>query len=116
MEHFFKGFFFNRIPLLKNLGLREIATFKAVYGRLSDSNNPALDNGLVNYTFNEDGDPLTYTFDGAPYMEGSIGITNIFKVLRVDLVKRLNYLDHPDVPSLFNTKGLGIRARFKVEF
>ncbi len=116
IEHFFKGFFFNRIPLLKKLGLREIATFKAVYGRLSDSNNPALDNGLPAFTI-EDGAALTYLFeDGIPYMEGSVGVTNIFKVLRIDLVKRLNYLDNPNIPSLFNTKGLGIRARFKVEF
>ncbi len=116
MEHYFKGFFFNRIPLLKKLGLREIATFKMAYGNLSDGNNPAINNSSPAFSVNSEGVPLTYTFDGVPYMEGSIGITNIFKVLRVDLVKRLNYLDHPDVPSLFNTKGLGLRARFKVEF
>ncbi len=117
-EHFFKGFFFNRIPLLKKLGLREIASFKMVYGRLSDRNtpDPELNPELPTFTNNVDGVPLTYIFGDEPYMEGSIGITNIFKVLRVDLVKRLNYLDNPDVPELFNTKGLGIRARFKVEF
>ncbi|MFT6807361.1 MAG: hypothetical protein ACJA01_000581, partial [Saprospiraceae bacterium] len=27
-----------------------------------------------------------------------------------------NYLDHPDVPELFGVKGLGLRARVKVEF
>jgi hypothetical protein len=29
-------------------------------------------------------------------MEGSIGIANIFKILRVDYVERFSYLDHPD--------------------
>ena len=116
MEHFFKGFFFNRVPLLKKLGLREIATFKLVYGRLSDKNNPSTNESLPAFSLNADGQPLTYAFGGDPYMEGSIGLTNIFKVLRIDLVKRLNYLDNPNLPTLFNTKGLGLRARFKVEF
>lgn len=30
-----------------------------------------------------------------PYMEASVGIENIFKVLRVDYVWRLNYRDVP---------------------
>ena len=116
-EHFFKGFFLNRVPLLKKLGLREIASFKAVYGTLSDSNNPALNSSIPNYTLNAEDIPLTYTFeDGVPYIEASIGVSNIFKVLRIDLVRRLTYLDHPNVPNLFNVEGLGIRARFKVEF
>ena len=115
-EHFFKGFFFNRIPLFKKLKLREVASFKMVYGSLSDKNNPAVNSSLPNFMNNEDGVPLTYDFDGTPYMEGSVGVTNIFRVLRVDLVKRLNYLENPEIPSLFGVKGLGIRARFKVEF
>lgn len=116
MEHYFKGFFFNRVPLLKRLGLREVATFKMVYGGISDHNNPAINTELPAFTFNSDDKPLTYTFGNQPYMEGSVGITNIFKVLRLDLVKRINYLDNPDVPTLFKVRGLGIRARFKVEF
>ena len=115
-EHFFKGYFFNRIPLLKKLKLREVASFKMVYGRLSDGNNPAINESLPKFTINEDGIPLTYDFDGTPYMEGSVGITNIFRVLRVDLVKRLNYLENPEIPTLFGVKGLGMRMRFKVEF
>jgi len=114
--HFFKGFFFNRIPLLKKLKLREIASFKLVYGSLSDGNNPLLNPNIPQFENNSEGVPLTYDFYDGAYMEGSIGISNIFKVLRIDLVKRLNYLEHPEVPTLFNVKGLGIRARFKVEF
>jgi len=115
-EHFFKGFFFNRIPLFKKLKLREVASFKMVYGSLSDGNNPALNRGLPSFATTGDGTPLTYDFDGTPYMEGSVGVTNIFRVLRIDLVKRLNYLENPEVPSIFGVKGLGLRARFKVEF
>ena len=36
--------------------------------------------------------------------------SNIFKVLRVDLVKRFNYLDNPEVSEY------GIRARVKFDF
>ena len=115
-EHFFKGFFFNRIPLFKKLKLREVATFKMVYGTLSDGNNPNETTGIPIFDTTTNDAPLTYLFTDGPYMEGSFGITNIFKVLRLDLVKRFNYLDHPEVPSLFGSKGLGIRARFKVEF
>lgn len=115
-EHFFKGFFFNRVPLLKKLKLREVATFKMVYGSLSDQNNPNINEDIPRFDLTTGDVPLTYLFTEGPYMEGSIGITNIFKVLRIDLVKRFSYLDNPDVPSLFGTKGLGIRARFKVEF
>ncbi len=115
-EHFFKGFFFNRVPLFKKLKLREVATFKMVYGTLSDGNNPNKTDGIPSFDTTSDGSSLTYLFTDGPYMEGSIGITNIFRVLRLDLVKRLNYLDHPNVPTLFGSKGLGIRARFKVEF
>ena len=115
-EHFFKGYFFNRIPLLKKLQLREIVTFKLAYGSLSDGNNPALNGTLPIFDVNADGIPLTSTFFNGPYMEGSVGISNIFKFLRIDLVKRFNYLEGPDVPELFGTKGLGIRAKIKIEF
>jgi len=45
-----------------------------------------------------------------PYIEGSIGIGNIFKLFRVDLVKRFTYLDHPNIAEL------GLRMRFKFDF
>jgi len=44
-------------------------------------------------------------------MEASVGIANIFKILRVDLIKRLTYLDHPNAPQ-----GYGIRFRMKFDF
>lgn len=115
-EHFFKGFIFNRLPLFKKLKLREVATFKMVYGSLSDSNDPNQDPSIPRFDVDKEGRSLTYLFTDGPYIEGSVGITNIFKVLRLDLVKRFSYLDHPNVPELFGKKGLGIRARIKVEF
>jgi hypothetical protein len=56
------------------------------------------------------GEPTTFSLEKKPYLEGSVGITNIFKLARVDLVKRFNYLNNPFVTPL------GIRVRFKFDF
>lgn len=115
-QHFFLGAIFNEIPLLRKLKLREVITGKFLYGRLTDENNPNLNPELVQFQNNEEGLPLTYTMDGRPYFEGSFGISNIFKFLRVDFVKRFTHLDHPNVPNAFGVPGGGIRFRIKVEF
>lgn len=115
-EHYFLGYFLNRIPLIKKLKLREIVSFKAFYGSLSDVHNPLLDPTLLQFPVDAEGNSTTFLMGSSPYMEASIGFSNIIKVFRVDLVQRLNYLDQPDVPSLFGNKGLGIRVRTLVEF
>ncbi|MEL7021860.1 MAG: DUF5686 family protein, partial [Bacteroidota bacterium] len=116
MQHYFNGLFFNRIPLLKRLKLREVISFKGIYGRLTDANNPNLNPNLIQFITNEAGDPETYTLEQKPYMEFSAGIYNIFKIGRIDLIKRLTYLDHPNVPALFGRKGWGIRFRVEGSF
>ena len=43
-----------------------------------------------------DGHPTSFVMDSkTPYMECSVGIHNIFKILHIDYVRRLNYLDNP---------------------
>lgn len=110
MTHSFGGFFFNRIPLLRQLKLREMMSFKALWGGLDEKNRPTTENGLLHFPTDANGTPLTYTLEKEPYMEASVGVGNIFKVLRIDYVRRLNYLDLPNAPKW------GIRARFKLEF
>jgi hypothetical protein len=110
IDQHFEGFFFNKVPLLKKLKWREVLTFKAIYGGVSDENNPTLHPSLFQYPVTSTGQPITYALGGTPYMEGSVGIENIFKFIRVDLVRRFNYLDHPDVSKY------GIRARVKFDF
>ncbi len=116
VRHYFNGFFFNKIPLLRKLKLREVATFKGLWGGLTDANNPQIHPGLIQFSQDENGQPLTFTLEDKPYMEASVGVSNIFKVLRVDLVKRLTYLDLPDTPQLWGVDGLGLRARAVLEF
>ena len=93
------GKIFNRIPLLKKLKWREAIGFKMLYGHLTDKNNPMKHPGDSEpFLFpTRDGRPTSFVMDPkTPYMECSVGIHNIFKILHIDYVRRLNYLDHPD--------------------
>jgi hypothetical protein len=110
VQYYMNGFLFNKIPLLKKLKLREVVSFKALVGGLRDENNPEKGATVYNFPVDELGRPITYTLNRSPYMEGSVGVANIFKLLRVDLVKRFNYLNHPNVSEW------GIRARFRLDF
>lgn len=110
IDHSFNGFFFNKIPLLKKLKWREAVTLKALYGSISNKNNPALNSELLKFPVTSDYFPITHSLSDKPYIEGSVAIANIFKFFRVDLVKRFTYLENPDISKL------GIRVRFKFDF
>lgn len=109
VDYYLNGFIFNKLPLIKKLKLREVASAKILYGGVRDENNPLPGSNTLKFP-NSDGLPTTYSLNSKPYMEVSVGIANIFKILRVDVVKRLSYLNHPDVAEW------GIRARFKFDF
>ena len=111
LDHNFSGFFLNKVPLLSKLKLREYISFKALYGGVRAENDPETTTSEVYKlpTF-ADGKQRTYALGKTPYVEGSVGIGNIFKFLRLDLVKRFNYLYHPEVSEW------GIRARVKLDF
>lgn len=97
-DHFFNGFFFNKIPGLKRLRLREVIGGKILYGGLRDGNNPNINPAQMKFPLT-DGLTSTFVLGGKPYMEASVGIYNILTIFRVDLVKRFTYLNNPNVSS-----------------
>ena len=84
LQHNFGGRIFGRIPGLRDLDLREIIGFRAVYGEISDENR-ALNASNIVYRAPED-----------IYWEWSVGVGNIFRIFRLDFNFRGNYLGNPD--------------------
>lgn len=98
LEHNFNGRLFSRIPLLRDLDLREIISARAVYGTISDSNQ-ALNASNSN--------PIYFAPDQEPYWSYSVGVGNIFRVLRLDCHFRGNYRNLPNARSFGVTGSFG---------
>lgn len=118
------GKIFNRIPLLKRLKWREYLGVNALWGTLTDKNNPYLAQNAAAtdlYYF-----PSRFTAAGyeqqsrvmdphTPYVEAIVGIHNIFKIIHVQYVRRLTYLNSPG--SIYgDTQRWGIRFMFRATF
>ena len=93
------GKLFNRIPLIKNLKWREMFRVRALWGTLTDKNNPFKSNNPDLFRFpTRDGKFTSFVMDPkVPYIEGSVGIYNIFKLLHVEYVHRFTYRDNPGI-------------------
>lgn len=106
------GKLLNRIPLIKRLKWREVIGFKALYGHLTDKNNPNMRpeaNDLYEFP-SRNGNTTSFVMSNTPYMELNVGLHNIFKILRVDYVRRLNYHNLP------NVKKNGVRLSLQFDF
>lgn len=100
------GKIFNRIPLVQKLKIREHIGFNLLWGKLTDKNNPYLERNahrqdLYFFPGEFDTDQRYKSMSRVmnpevPYMEFALGIHNIFKILHVDYVRRINYLENPD--------------------
>lgn len=112
------GKILNRIPLIKKLKWREYIGCNVLWGMLSDKNNPycnANDKNLFYFPgrFNSDGSytAISHVMDKkVPYVEAIVGIHNIFKLLHIEYVRRLTYIDRP------GTSKWGIRFMFRATF
>ena len=112
--HTFNGFFLGKIPLLRKLQLREEFSAKVAYGTLSDRNNGTAPEYGALMQFPMGMRPL----DGVPYVELGAGVSNIFRLLRVDFIWRVTHREVPGpdgkmIPArrLF-TVNLGAEFRF----
>ena len=104
------GKILNRIPLIRKLKWREWFGFRILWGELSEKNNPYLDKNA--------GSPMLMYFpegsyvinSNRPYMEFSVGIHNIFKIIHIEYVRRLNYNELPTAHKH------GIRLKVRASF
>lgn len=113
------GKILNRIPLIKKLKWREYIGCNLLWGTLTDKNNPFLaknrgDGTLFFFpgSYNKDGSfrYLSHVMDKKkPYVELVVGIHNIFKIIHVEYVHRMNYI-YP------GTQTWGVRTMFRVTF
>ena len=88
------GKLFNRIPLLKKLKWREWISVRCMWGDLTVANQQ----------------PGIQTLDPQrPYWEVCAGVHNIFKLLHIEYVRRLNYLDLPTA----HKQGVRFMLRFR---
>jgi hypothetical protein len=95
-EHHFLGLFLNKIPGLRHLNLRELITARGVIGTLREENIQLSDQEII-----------------APsngYFEVGVGLENIFRVIRIDGVWRLSYMDNP------GARQFGVRISANLKF
>jgi hypothetical protein len=83
LEHHFQGYFLNKIPLFRRLKWRELVGVRSLIGSYDPLNHtsmlfPAGMKGLQNNN----------------YTEFSLGLENVFKVLKIVGVWRYNKLDN----------------------
>lgn len=98
------GALLNRIPLIKYLKLREVFTFRGLWGSLSKRNNSAEAGDVL--LFPEG--PRCAAMGKKPYMEIGVGLDNILTFIRLDYVWRLTYRDTPGV----NRGGVRVSLHF----
>lgn len=86
------GKLLNRIPFIKKLKWREAFRVRGLWGTLTDKNNPYKSNNPDLFLFPmRDGMPTSFVMGKTPYVEASVGIYNIFKLLHIEYVRRLTY-------------------------
>jgi hypothetical protein len=97
LEYHLNGFFFNRMPLLKRLGLREVLSAKGMVGSFNNSNQEVVEL------------PASITQMNNPYIELGAGVENILRLFRVEAVWRVK------PKSVLGAPSFGLRAKFEIK-
>lgn len=99
------GALLNYIPGVRKLKLREVFGFRGYWGTLDKACDPRWHPELLTLPLGTD----VIRLDRGPYMEASVGLDNIFTVLRLEYVWRLNYRNPP---YSIDRSGLRLELRF----
>lgn len=91
ITYWLNGAIMNRIPIFKKLKLREVISFRGLWGSLKKDNNPNSNPEL----FQLPPEVVYQSMGKKPYMEMGVGIDNILKLFHIDYVWRLTYRDTP---------------------
>lgn len=101
MTHRFEGLITNRIPFLKKLKTRSLASLNVLYGSVRDENREIYPEGV---------DSFNALNRETPYIEAGYGIENIFKFIRVDVLHRVTYLRDNAADNI----GFRVSAQFRL--
>ena len=104
------GKLLNRLPLIQRLKWREFFGVNVLWGALSDKNNPFLAKNAGNSLLMQFPEGCHVMDSHRPYVEVVAGIHNIFKLIHVEYVRRLTYLDLP------TSQKQGVRFTFRMTF
>ena len=104
------GKLLNRLPLIRRLKWREFFGVNVLWGALSDKNNPFLAKNAGNSLLMQFPEGCHVMDSHRPYVEVVAGIHNIFKLIHVEYVRRLTYLDLP------TSQKQGVRFTFRMTF
>ncbi len=97
LDYHMNGFFFNRLPLLKRLGLREVVSAKAMIGSLNEKQLGGIEM------------PLGASSANGTYLEVGAGLENVFRFFRVEGIWRVTPKSIQGVPDF------GIRVLFEIK-
>ncbi|ADB39169.1 DUF5686 and carboxypeptidase-like regulatory domain-containing protein [Spirosoma linguale] len=112
IQHRFEGLLFNRIPGIRKLNWRLIANVDALWGGQRKANRD-----VESFKLLPGGTRPIYfgSLDGnKPYMEVGYGIDNIFKIIRIQAIHRLNYLN--DSPNGLPLNSFALKASASISF
>jgi hypothetical protein len=105
-QHTFEGLFLNSIPGVRKLKWRFVGHANILYGGVSKRNQNIIPDSVGNEAI-QSFRPLS---PHKPYAEFGYGIENNFKLLRVDFIHRIAYLNNPDVRKF----GVKVSVQFKL--